>query len=494
MSPKSSSPTDFLTATDIYKFLICPHWPWFDRFGEAEDVARKRELTDGEVRRMDDGYQHEREVMQEVMKGTTVVSIAEKGDAVALFEATKQAMAEGSACIYQGTLMADDRVGRPDLLIRVDGASMLGNWHYIPVDIKSCHELKVTHRFQLALYAWLLERTQGVYPEKAGIINREHEEHYFDPALMKADLQDVVEKIDRIRKGEKPAPVVRKSCFDTSPWGAACLAYAQATNDIALLYSVDVRRVEAMRSLGIHTVDDAADMDVSSYAGAAEGLTAHGLETIKMQAKSLRDKIAFVRKPVALPETRCEIHFDIESDLPNDVDYLYGFQIRDEKGERYERFLADHPKDEGDMWKAFLKWLETLPPEYVVYHYAPYEPTRLRLLEGRYGGSPWLELFRSRMIDLKPYATKHLTLPLYFYSLKQICKFFGFSWRGQLQSGGASIDYYERWCESGDRSVLEEIVTYNEDDVRATAFLKDWLSTYAQDLAAYEPPYPWVKE
>lgn len=483
-----------LTATDIYKYLICPHWPWFDRFGEAEDIAKKRELTDGEIRRMDDGYQHEKEVMERITKGKEVVSIEEHGDRAGLFEATKQAMANGAECIYQGTLMADDRVGRVDLLMRVDGASALGNWHYIPVDIKSSHELKVTHRFQLAFYAELLERAQGVYPEKAGIINREHEDHYFEPSSMRADLQDVIAKIDRIRSGEKPAPVVRKSCFDTSPWGNACLAYAQATNDIALLYSVDMRRVEALRSLGIRTVDDAAEMDVSSYAGAAGGLTVHGLETVKLQARSLRGKTVFVRKLVALPETNYEIHFDIESDLPNDADYLYGFLIRDGKNpDRYERFLAERPEDEGEMWASFLTWLESLPPEYVVYHYAPYETTRLRQLEEQYGGSPWLDLFRSRMIDLKPYATKHLTLPLYFYSLKQICKFLGFSWRGALQSGGASIDYYERWCETGDRSVLDAIVVYNEDDVRATAFLKDWLVKYAQQLAEYQVPYPWTK-
>ncbi len=486
---------DYLTATDIYKYLICPHWPWFDRFADTEDLGRKRELTDGEIRRLDDGYQHEKNVMERITKGQSVVSIEELGDPSVLFEATKRAMTDGAECIYQGTLMADDRMGRVDLLMRTDGASSLGNWHYIPVDIKSSHELKVTHRFQLAFYAELLERVQGMYPEKAGIINREHEEHFFEPSSIRSDLRGVLAKIDRIRSGEKPEPVVRKSCFDTSPWGSACLAYAQATNDIALLYSVDVRRLDALRTLGIRTVDDAAEMDVSSYAGAADGLTMHGLETVKLQARSLRDKTVFVRKPVALPETSYEIHFDIESDLPNDADYLYGFLIRDGKGEdRYERFLAERPEDEGEMWKDFLKWLETLPPEYVVYHYAPYETTRLRQLEEQYGGSPWLDLFRSRMIDLKPYATKHLTLPLYFYSLKQICKFLGFSWRGALQSGGASIDYYERWCETGDRSILDAIVVYNEDDVRATAFLKDWLVKYAPNLAEYQAPYAWTKD
>ena len=60
-----------------------------------------------------------------------------------------------------------------------------------------------------------------------------------------------------------------------------------------------------------------------------------------------------------------------------------------------------------------------------------------------------------------------------------------------MQSGGASIDYYENWCESGDRKILEEIIIYNEDDVRATAFLKDWLTKYGGALEEYEKPYLW---
>ena len=79
----------------------------------------------------------------------------------------------------------------------------------------------------------------------------------------------------------------------------------------------------------------------------------------------------------------------------------------------------------------------------------------------------------------------------YFYGLKYICKFLGFSWTGALQSGGESIDWYERWCASGDREVLRQIVQYNEDDVRATLFLKEWLDTHAREVTQYETPYPW---
>ncbi|MBE7524942.1 TM0106 family RecB-like putative nuclease [candidate division WWE3 bacterium] len=482
---------DYLTATDFYKFLTCPHWPWFDRFASEGEAALKREQTPGEIRRWDDGVAHEKRVMEQVFGGRGVTELSSTGNPETLFRETTHAMESGAEIIYQGTLISGDWQGRPDILIKTDGSSSLGNWHYIPVDIKAAHVLKPSHRYQLMFYSILLERIQGVFPEKAGIINNDQEEHWFDPRTDFTDFENILGRLESIRQGDKPDLVLRKACFDTSPWGRACEAQAKAANDIALLYNVDVKKLSALRLLGIRTVDDAAEMHIESLAGAAPGLTAHALESIKFQAQSLIRGTVFIKEPVEFSATPFEIHFDIESDPPNDVDYLYGILIRHEGKEEYRSFLARKPEDEKEMWTSFLAWLETLPSEFIVYHYAPYEPMRLAILEERYGGSIWLDRFRSRFIDLKPYATKRVTYPLYFYGLKYICTFLGFHWRGNIKSGGESIDWFERWCEKGDEEDLRQILEYNEDDVRATAFLRDWLTQYASELAAYDPPYPW---
>lgn len=507
MPKKSLAP---LTATDFYKFLTCPHWPWFERFASPKEKKLKRKLTPAEERRLDDGYLHEKEVMRERMAGKNVKALSERGDVKKLFAATLKAMKAGAEAIYQGTLADGDWRGRPDLLVKIGGASKLGNWHYVPLDIKVAHELKPSHRHQLTFYSFLLERAQGVFPEKAGIINRDKEDLLFEPASWLREFEDVLAKLESIRAGEKPAFVLRKACMDTSPWGAACRAQAEAANDIALLYNVDVKKLAALRDLGVRTVGDAAELQVESLVGAAPGLTSRALESARLQARSLRDRTVFVKEPVSFTETPLEIYFDIESDLPNDVDYLYGFLLRDPSarfarsgqavgtsgrqvvgGAKYHAIVAERPEDESKLWREFLEWIETLPEDYIVYHYAPYERSRLRLLETRYGGSPALGRFKSKLFDLKNSATKNVTYPLYFYGLKYICKFLGFSWTGELQSGGESIDWYERWCKTGKRKILDAIIQYNEDDVRATMFLKDWLTAYARERAAYDEPYAW---
>jgi hypothetical protein len=54
---------DFLTATDFYQFLQCPHWPYYERFATPEERALKRPVTSAETRRFENGVAHEHDVI-----------------------------------------------------------------------------------------------------------------------------------------------------------------------------------------------------------------------------------------------------------------------------------------------------------------------------------------------------------------------------------------------------------------------------------------------
>ncbi len=482
---------DYLTATDIYRFLQCPHWPYYERFATDEEKRLKTPVTESQRLRQENGYAHEREVVTKLFKEQPILEVPDVKDADRNFEATLEQMRNGAPLIYQGTLTNGDWTGLPDLLERHEGESKFGPWFYVPVDVKSSHALEKYQKLQLIFYATLLERIQGRFPAEPAIINSDSERISFQADAHIAEFEQVVTELERIRAGEKPDPVLRKSCYDTGPWGVMCERYAKSLNDIALLYNVDIHKLRSLRQLGVRSIDDAAEIDPSSLDGLAKGLRVHSLEVIKRQAQSLKTSAVIIRKPVLLPNSGLEIHFDIESDPPNDVDYLYGILMRLPEGDSYQAFVAEHLEDEEKMWRAFLAWIETLPAEYHVYHYAAYEPMRLGVLKKRYGGSQALDVFATRLIDLKETVTHAVVYPLYFYGLKYILPFLGFSWSGDIKSGGQSIDVFERYLETKDRAVLDSIIQYNEDDVRATAYLKDWMVTYAREMTSYAEPYPW---
>ncbi len=486
--------SNYLTATDFYQFLHCPHWPYYERFATDAEKLLKTPVTESQHLRQENGYAHEKEVVTKLFEGQPILEAPRITDPEKDFEATFELMKQGVPLIYQGTLTDGDWTGRPDLLERHEGDSRFGTWFYVPVDVKSSHALEKYQKLQLVFYATLLERIQGRFPAEPAIINSDGERISFQADERISEFENAVVELERIRAGEKPDPVLRKSCFDTGTWGVMCKRYAESLNDIALLYNVDVAKLRSLRQLGVQTIDDAAKLDPQALDGIAKGLRIHSLEVIKRQAQSLTTHSVIIRKPVELPSVGLEIHFDIESDPPNDVDYLYGFLIRGSEGDRYVPFVAERLEDEEKMWRAFLAWIETLPPDYHVYHFAVYEPTRLGVLKKRYGGSPALDVFMTRLIDLKELVTHSVVYPLYFYGLKYILRFLGFSWSGEVKSGGQSIDVFERYLETNDRAVLDSIIQYNEDDVRATAHLKDWLVKYAREVTSYEQPYPWEKK
>jgi uncharacterized protein len=146
------------------------------------------------------------------------------------------------------------------------------------------------------------------------------------------------------------------------------------------------------------------------------------------------------------------------------------------------------------LWSDFLAWIRTLPETYTVWHYAAYEPVRLHQLARRYQteGDPYLMKFVNSFKDLKDYAADTAVFPVYFYSLKKIASFLGFSWKGDVKGGGASVTAYEDWLETGKRATLDAIVQYNREDVQATAHILDWMRRYARTREEFGPPYPWT--
>ncbi|MEK7473765.1 MAG: TM0106 family RecB-like putative nuclease [Patescibacteria group bacterium] len=478
---------DRLTATDFYRFLQCPHWPYWERFGDIKD---RRSLTADEEKRMNDGLIHEREIIADKFGEAETVPRKDDDTDVAR---TLELMRQGVPFIYQGVLRDGDWFGRPDLLERQEGKSRFGDWYYVPLDVKRSHEIKKQHKAQLMFYALLLERVQGAFPSHPAILNSDGQRISFDASAFESDFRDLLHELERIREGVRPEPVYRKSCEDTSPWGAACLRLATETRDIALLYNVDVRKLRALRSLGIATIDRAAELDVAALEGRAPGLTERALEAVRRQAISLTRGSVIIREPFVDPTEGLEIHFDIESHPPTDADYLYGFWILSGPDQGYTSFVAERPEDEGKMWQEFLVWIAGLPESYTVWHYARYEATRLDVLAHRYGSetNPDLLRFKNALRDLKEMAADTAVFPLYFYSLKAIGKFLGFAWEGDVKGGGESVTAYETWLSSQNRANLNAIIQYNREDVRATAHLLEWLRRYAREQKTYEPPYPW---
>jgi len=482
------------TPSLFFQYATCPHWIWHERYS---DKALKGETPALMEKLLEDGVLHE----EEYIKDLSFVEVEERRASEA-FAHTIALMREGAELIYQGEIEYEMNGvlyrGRPDLLEKRRGkASVFGDYFYAPCDIKSSREIKTEQWMQLTLYAKILEELQDVFPHEVSIINRDHERIAFViEEKHRIKMFDRVDIILSVMKGQKP-PLKLSSACKSSPWYLQCVKEAEAANNIALLYRLDARAHEVLREYGINTVQDASEMNVEElpkvpYAGIET------LHRVKLQAQSLLSgELKWVGHPT-LPETPINIYFDIEGDPLIDVQYLWGFWVvgdpdctyakighvrKQDDGRYFVYFLAEQPEDEGEMWNTFLQWLEILPENgYTVWHYNIYEQTQCNKLAKLYRDTPALRRFMARSVDLEIVVRESVIFPLYFYSIKDIAKskFLNFKWRHEKAGGAQSIFWYEEWLEKNDRGILNDIVNYNEDDVRATEYLRDWLADHAE--------------
>lgn len=458
-----------LTAEMFYKFFQCPHWIWYDIYG---DQSKKGEIPKIIEMIHQSGLKHEKEAIKsrkfEEIKPELFKDLEEA------FLATLELMKQGKN-IYHGVLMDENWVGIPDLLEAREGKSNFGNHYYVVYDVKSGQEMRDEYKFQLVFYSLILERLQGVLPVDAYIINSDGEERSF----MINDFLDYFhltrERIERILNGEKPPPFLKSGCKQ-SPWYSLCVEETKGCNDISLIFRLSQNDQRRFYEIGIKTVKDLASADLDQLRYRLEDWPFDKLVRFYNQAQVLVSGEPMILKKSEFLEVEHEIYFDIESDPTEGIDYLFGVLIkRKDGGTEYKSFLAQDKNSEEKIWRDFLDFLESLN-DFVIYHYSHYEREVFKRLANRYGISLALEdKFKNNTIDLYWSLIQAAVLPLYFYSLKDTAKYLGFKWEAEDAGGAESVVWYNDWLKSGDPKIMKKIIKYNEDDVRATLFIKEWL-------------------
>ncbi len=461
----------------FYKYAKSPHWIWYDLFGDKSKKAEMPELT---KRLIEDGVLHEEEYVKDLPKVTVDTKLSED-EAEKL---TLKYMKTGEELIYQGVISYSDNgvkyKGRPDFLKKCDGSSNFGGYYYIPVEIKNSTKCeKAEYKKQLMLYAMILEHIQGFKPNSGEFINKKH-------GIITCDLDEklfvqtheVIQKILNIMKGDEPSLKI-SSVSKQTPWYDVLLEEAKNRNDIALIYNISAKSLDNLREEGISTLNDMSAADIDTLPK-IKGASYETILRAKNQAQALIDNKIIKLSDVDIPTASTEIYFDIEGDPLLGIEYLFGLLIyRSSTQQEFKYFLARTPGDEREMWDDFLSWINYEDFNDVkIYHYHSYEKTALSKLSKKYGTNNNLSKFSDNLVDLFKYSVESYIFPVYFYSIKDIAKYLNFKWQHEKAGGAQSIFWYEQWLETGDKNILQDIINYNEDDVRATQFLKQWFCSH----------------
>lgn len=504
------------SASDLVNFSECAHLTTLDLIDlvtplERADDEEETRLIQGK------GHAHEAAYLAHLEQGLSVADMrSESKDIDEAVARTLAAMHEGAAVIYQGALRDGRFTGYTDFLRRVALPSRLGDYSYEVVDTKLARTAKARSVLQLVYYSELLAAAQGTSPVMTHLVLGDRQERSFrvaDYAHYYAALKErFLAHVQASERATYPNPCER---CEICHWRNIC--EARRVEDDHLFQVADIRRtqIKRLKAAGIGSLTALA---ASPARQPVKGIQPETLERLRRQATlqlgkkragenlhevlptALEPGRGFSRLP---PPNEGDIFFDMEGDPLEEggLEYLFGVVCNEDGELRFRPFWAHTRAEERLAFEAFVDFVsERLErfPDLHIYHYAAYEVTALKRLMSLHGTRESQVddlLRRGRFVDLYRVVRETILVSESGYSIKNIETFYRARREGGVTSAGASIVYYERWKETRDDALLEEIRRYNEDDCRSTEALCAWLRTLAPASETApgqgdEPPAP----
>jgi len=293
-------------------------------------------------------------------------------------------------------------------------------------------------------------------------------------------------------------PIRSREC-DRCSWWPVCRPQLD-DDDLSLRISkspLDPHEIRVLRRLGVVTVTDlaAADLDALMPGYLPQVTHRHGseerLRLAQRRSRLLLDGVQLQRtdaRPVELPAAGLEIDLDIETSAGERV-YLWGFWVTDHTtGESGYRQFSDFSRldEDGELDLAVraLGWLRdrVAGADALVYHYSGYERDQLERLARRRHDPvlDWaVEYSRTHFVDLFPIVRQHF-FGTEGLGLKVVASLgAGFAWRDADPGGLNSMRWFDEAVDAGSAAerarARTRVLEYNEDDVRATQRVRDWL-------------------
>jgi len=463
-----------VTPEHFLQHAIQPLWIWYDRFG---DKSKKGQLPQASVKQTEKD-----ELYKQTFLSALTGPRVDEADPEKAFAKTLQLMKEGAPYICNGCIqIAHKEVlyrGRPDILERRAGHCVFGDWYYAPIEIKPVAKVEHVHKSQLAFYALILSKMQGYFPVVAKIINGQGQ-----PVLVSLGekgilkTREITKKIIDILRGQKPeVNIATKS--KRSPWFDLEFQEAQEKKDISLIYNLNERGIAGLRNVGINTLEDLVNCDVSALPKIPYA-TPLRIKRAWLQAKAILDNTVITMIKPQMPTALFTLYCTIIAQ--ESAVYLIGIRVTGDVKQQYAKgckknirmhdaqdgsyfiyFMANKLENEVKMWFEFISWVNNLPNEYVVYHYSHAPKIYLKKLAEKYDNTDDLKSFQDSLVSIKKTLEDSLALPLYFYSLKDVAtsEFINFSWRQEKTDGD---HWYKQWLETQDKKLLARILDHSED-------------------------------
>jgi len=497
--------------SDLITFLENEAVSWLDRYNleQPGELDRDQATEDQKIIR-DAGDKHEKSFLARLTEeDRDVAHVRNVSDP---YGATLAFMREGREIIYQARLESEPFAGYSDFLVRVDGDSELGPYHYEVWDTKLARSLKPYFAVQLCCYAEMLKAMQGVLPAQVGIIlgNGQRErlrtlDYWYYYVVLKRAFLEQQRSFDRTTPPDIPPR------GDFQHWTGYVEELLERRDDLSRVAGIRALQVKRLRATGIYTMAALA----ANTEGCPRRISPATFERLQQQTRlqiasrglgrpqylGLSPDAGQPRTGLALlpPPSRNDVYFDMEGYplIEDGLEYLFGATYLANGELRFRDWWAHDRSQERQAFEGFVRWAHERwreDPAMHIYHYASYEKTALRRLMGRFAvcEAELDDLLRNEVfVDLYAIVRQGLLIGESSYSLKNVEHLYLEKRKSEIATASGSIIYYHRWREQPDgdgwrsSSTLRFIRDYNQEDCDSTLKLAEWLRTFqdAQGIA-----------
>lgn len=518
-----------LTPSKITAWLDCAHFLTLQH--EVEAGARTVDRSPfGEMAQMllDKGLEHERAVLDRYRaEGLSVFEVPERDTAnnesfQHWVDRVGDVLADGHDVVFQMPFVHDGIRGIADFLRRVDDLEA-GTFTYEPVDAKLArNEAKPGHVLQLCFYAEAIEAATGVLPERMHIELGSGRPETIRTADVLAYWRRLRGQLAKLLTDDAPADTFGEPCDHCQfcEFELVCEDDWRAADSLVHVAGVRTADRLTLTADGVTTIAALADLDRDiADLDPARRNTFVRQARLQVQARNTPDdKPPFeLLDPPSIPAAPAapaapdpigfaalpapddgDVFLDFEGHpfwrADAELFFLLGLIERSPAGEwEFTTFWAHDKADEAAATKGLIDHLAARRarfPDMHVYHYNHTERSSLeRLVKDHSVAELALEQLISSgaFVDLLPIVRGAMQVGVEGYGLKHIERLTDYQRGHDIDKGSGAVVEYERWMAASDQAMLDRIAAYNEDDVRATRALRDWLVTQRPGVMPWRP-------
>jgi predicted RecB family nuclease len=503
------------SASDLVGHVDCHHLTTLDLAAVSGKLEKPKPWDPLLQILAERGLAHERQYVDHLRQGGHAVVEIEGSGGIdqARVDKTLEAMRSGASIIVQGAFIHDGWGGRTDILTRVDQPTALGAWGYEVIDTKLARRTKGATLLQLSLYSELISHAQGREPEYMHVVKpgSGFEPESFRTSDFGAYYRWTKAGFNRFLTDEAlhaTYPEPNEHC-DLCAWRKPCAAQRRADDHLCLVAGISKLQIGELNRRTIETTTALAGMPIPVTWKPDRG-SAQTYERVREQARiqvagrtagktlyealNVQPELGLTRLPE--PSTG-DIFLDFEGDPFVDeggLEYLFGYVTTEDDGRaQYHGYWALTRQQEKEAFTQFVDFVMArwkIYPDLHIYHYAPYEPSALKRLMGRYATREE-EIDRmlrtSLFVDLYHVVRQGIRASIERYSIKELESLFGFTRSTPLENASSALATLQALLETGDPAAVTEevkavVLGYNRDDCLSAQALRTWLETVRAQL------------